>query len=339
MENKTEIKKANFFDSEYFMGREYAPFRAAVDAALAPARKNDYAEKLKSFLLERSGENKAFLFNSTEEAYFWLFKSVRASAETSLGKGKNEIVFLNKGLFSAVTAEQCFADENIKYVYANHLGNFIAALSEKTCAVVIELFGEGNDAYYGKDFLSQISEICAVRDVYLILDERKSSPAITGEFFGFKKYGIVPDAIIAGGSIYRSFSLGALLTGKRIKTPQYKKEVGSAVCAGALALAEGADAVKTTAEVRGKKLYDALTICKKVKSCNTFGLKGYAETADGKKIAAEMKEKGLKVGLLDNRILFNVPIGISDEEFEFGLSVIKEVLKGAQNPFDTDKID
>ena len=62
MENKADIKKVNFFDEDFLTSRDNQSFKDAVTGALSPAfnRKNDYAEKLKTFLVEKSGEQKAF---------------------------------------------------------------------------------------------------------------------------------------------------------------------------------------------------------------------------------------------------------------------------------------
>ena len=95
METKTEIKKACFDDLDFFMGQNYAPFRDAVVSALTPIKKNEYAEKLKAFLLELSGGNKAFLFSSAEEAYFWTLKSVKSGVDNSIVKNRNEIIVLS----------------------------------------------------------------------------------------------------------------------------------------------------------------------------------------------------------------------------------------------------
>ena len=68
------------------------------------------------------------------------------------------------------------------------------------------------------------------------------------------------------------------------------------------------------------------------------GRLGYAEVADGKKSASELKDRGVKVGVYDNKLLFNLPLFLKEEEFTFGIETIKTALKGAQNPFDMSKI-
>lgn len=339
MENKTEIKKANFDERVYFMGRNYSPFVKAVNSALSPLKKNDYAEKLKSFLLERSGLNKAVLFNSAEEAYYWTLRSIKGD-DNAFPEGKRgEIIFLNQRLYDYVVPDIISTSNNIKCVKVDHVGNFISALSDKTAAVITELYSASGEKIYDKNFLAQISEICSVRNIAFIIDERNNLPMATGEFFSFTEYGIQPDVVIAGGNFYRSFSLGAVLLGKKIKTPPAKREIGSVACAGALALLEGAASNMDVIKERAKRLRETLSICKMVNSFCVFGLTGYADTADGKTYAAAFKEKGLKVGVIEDRIIFNLPVVMSEDEFSFGLKVIKDVLKGAQNPFDMDKTD
>lgn len=330
MGTKPDSKKVNFSDAEFFMGRAYADFNKSVADALVPARKNDCSDKLKAFLIERSGENKAFLFDSVGDAYAWLFSVFLSDGEG----GKNgEIVLLSNSLFNYFKTETDICCD-FKPIITNHLGNFIAALSDKTRAVVTDLFGEENEPLFDKDFLNQIRDICAARGIPFIVDERKTFPSITGSFFGFEHYGILPDAVIVGGKIYNAFSLCSVVAGKRVKTPVCKREVGTAASAGAIALYKGAEAVVGSVNEKSKMLSDALSICKLVSNFTLVGLKGYATVGDGKAVAAELKEKGLKIAFGETRILFNIAPAISDEEFEFGLSVLKEVLHGAQNPFD-----
>lgn len=334
MENKADIKKVNFFDEDFLTSRDNQSFKDAVTGALSPAfnRKNDYAEKLKTFLVEKSGEQKALLFNCPEEGFSWIVKAVRENSA-----GKKEIIVLNKPLFDNVKADFMWADSNIKYVNANHLGNFIAALSANTCAVMTQLVDEFGNEIYSKDFINQISEICSVRDVAFIVDERRTFPAATGEIFAFLKYNIVPDAVVLGGPINRSFSIGAVLTAKKLKAVQSKREIGFALCAGALFAYEYVCGLSNVVKARSKILLDALSICKNVKTSSVFGRFAVAEVQDAKKSASELKEKGVKVGVYEEKLLFSVSPWLTEEEFDFGIAVLTDVLKGAQNPFDMGK--
>ena len=328
MGNKTEIKKVNFSDADFFMGRDYAAFNEAVAGALVPARKNDVSDKLKSFLVERSGGNKAFLFESVGDAYAFLLNVLLND-----GDKKGEILVLSKSLLRFFGTETDIRFD-FKPVITNHLGNFIAALTERTRAVLTDFFDEENEPLFDKDFLKQICDICAARGILFIVDERKTFPSITGGFFGLNYYGIVPDAVIVGGKIYNAFSLCSLVVGKNVKTPAVKREIGTAATAGTFALYKGAEELTDSVNKKSKTLSDALSICKLVSGFSLIGLKGYATVGDGKTVAAELKEKGLKIAYSETRILFNIAPAISDEEFEFGLNALKEVLRGAQNPFD-----
>lgn len=335
MDNKPEIKKVNFYDDEFLTPQGEQSFKDAVSSAMVSsnARKNDYSEKLKTFLTEKSGGQKAFLFPSAEEGFIKLIKALRDNSQP----GKSEIIILSKILFDNLKAD-FYADDNaVKYIFANHLGNFIASLSSKTCAVITELTDEYGREVYDAAFICQIAEICAVRDVAFVIDERGTFPSATGKVFAFSHYKIIPDAVIIGGTVNRCFQIGAVITFKKTKMPVGKKEVGFIPCAGALAAYEYCEKLAQTVKARGKKLCDTLNLCKRVKSAVAFGKYAVAEVQDGKKCAAELKEKGVKTGVSDNKLLFSVAPYLTEGEFEFGLSVISDVLKGAQNPFDMAK--
>lgn len=334
MDNKTEIRKASFYEREFFLGRDCPAFRSAVINALNFSKKNDCQDKLKSFLTDNSGENKAFLFNSVEESYNFAICSAKQFTASAKLEEKKEVLFLSKDLYDFYVNEVNDLNGNVKLAAVNHLGNFIAALSEKTCAVVAELFNSYGEQLFDKDLIVQMAEICSVRDIVFIVDERNTFPAFTGKPFAFMNYGIIPDIVIAGGLFYRSFSLGAVLFSKKVKPAVYKKETGAVALAGVYALCLTSSEFLSGVKNLENALKSALSVCKKVKAFSVNGVLGSASVDDAKSFAAELKESGLKVGVSEDGLLFSLPLSISEEELAFGIRVLKNTLGGAKNPFD-----
>ena len=82
------------------------------------------------------------------------------------------------------------------------LESLAAAISENTCAVMIEpIQGEAGIVVPPDGFLRAARKLCDERHVLLILDEVQSGLGRTGRWFAFQHEGIVPDGLILGKAL------------------------------------------------------------------------------------------------------------------------------------------
>lgn len=336
MDNNAEIKKLNLADGKaYPFGKRDNAFISAVTKIVSRTADSKNEERLKSLLCEKAGGSKAVLFSSSLETYVGAIKCARNFANKKGDKERKEILFFNKSFFDRVNNKIFFEDLNLKYVEVNHLGNFIAALNEKTAAVAMEFVDELNNVVFAKEFIKQIVEICSVRDIAFIVDESMNGLGRTGELFSFSTYGVQPDITVITGGLCGDFNLGTIILKEKFADCfDYKRRVGAVVCEGGLSFINSALISLDSVKKKAKTLYSALKICKDVKSYGGIGFMAYADVFDGKTVVSKFKDKGISLKNVNNRILFNLPVNIGDDEFNYLISVIKDVFKGATNPFE-----
>lgn len=71
-----------------------------------------------------------------------------------------------------------------------------ACVSEKTCAVMIELIqGEGGVIPLPQAFVTALRDYCRQKDLLLLIDEVQTGVGRTGALYAFQKFGIMPDVI------------------------------------------------------------------------------------------------------------------------------------------------
>jgi acetylornithine/succinyldiaminopimelate/putrescine aminotransferase len=102
--------------------------------------------------------------------------------------------------------------EGFTYVPFNDMGALQKAISEKTCAVMLELIqAEGGVYVADKDYIKALRAITKEKDVLLILDEVQTGIGRTGKLFAYEHYDIEPDVITLAKALGNGFPVGALV--------------------------------------------------------------------------------------------------------------------------------
>ena len=92
-----------------------------------------------------------------------------------------------------------------------------AAISDKTCAVVIEpVQGESGVLPASKDFLQAARRLCDENNALLALDEVQTGMGRTGKLFAHEHYGVVPDIVSSAKALGGGFPIGAMLTTDKV---------------------------------------------------------------------------------------------------------------------------
>ncbi len=101
----------------------------------------------------------------------------------------------------------------IKHVPYNDIEAMRAAVSDKTCCVIIEpIQGEGGVTPATKDFLHAVRELCDQHQALLIFDEVQSGAGRTGSLFAYMNCCAVPDILTSAKGLGGGFPIGAMLT-------------------------------------------------------------------------------------------------------------------------------
>ncbi|MBL8511513.1 MAG: aminotransferase class III-fold pyridoxal phosphate-dependent enzyme, partial [Betaproteobacteria bacterium] len=107
--------------------------------------------------------------------------------------------------------------EGIKHLPFNDLEAVRAAISAKTCCVIVEpIQGEGGVTPATAEFLRGLRELCDQHSALLIFDEVQSGAGRTGALYAYMKYGVTPDILTSAKGLGGGFPVGAMLTTERV---------------------------------------------------------------------------------------------------------------------------
>ncbi|MEQ1705550.1 MAG: aspartate aminotransferase family protein [Rickettsiales bacterium] len=154
------------------------------------------------------------------------------------------------------------------YVPYNDFAAIEKAISDKTCAVMLEVVqGEGGVTAVAKGFLKHVQDLCHKHDALLMLDEVQDGMMRTGKLFShFAEDGVKPDVVTLAKALGGGLPIGAMLYGDKVEnTFQFGSHgstfggnpVACAVARVVLKTLQSKDLAKNVA-ARGKQLVSAL---------------------------------------------------------------------------------
>ncbi|MEH6473021.1 MAG: aspartate aminotransferase family protein [Halopseudomonas sp.] len=186
---------------------------------------NEPALRLAKQLTEKTFAEKVFFCNSGAEANEAAFKLVRKYAYDNFGPQKNEIIsftqsFHGRTLFTVTVGGQPKYREGfepvpggITHVPYNDLAALRAAISDTTCAVVMEpIQGEGGIIAADPEFARGVRELCDQHNALLVFDEIQTGVGRTGDLFAYMGLGVTPDVLTSAKALGGGFPIGAMLT-------------------------------------------------------------------------------------------------------------------------------
>ncbi len=236
------------------------------------------------------------------------------------------------------------------YLEEFFIGNVAA---EATAAVIAEpIQGEGGFVTPPPEYFPKLAAICKKYGIALIIDEVQSGAARTGKFFAIEHWGVAPDIITLAKSFAGGMPLSAVIGRADMMNKPHVGGLGGTYsgnpicCRAALAVLEViledgllrrsaelgeilskrfaamAEKVELIGEVRGKGPMLGLELV-------TDREKKTPATDQAKKVVQRCFEKGLVVlacGNFGNVIRTLMPLVITDEQLDKGLSILEETL-------------
>ena len=242
---------------------------------------------------------------------------------------------------------------------AYHLKNFFAThiSAEHVSALIAEpVLGEGGFVVPPKEYFKVLQKICQDNGIIFIADEVQTGFGRTAKMFAIEHYEVTPDIIVAAKSIAGGLPLSAI-TGKAelMDHPQVGGLGGTyagnpVACRAALVVLDQFEKKKLLArgEEIGKKVlkrfeefYEKYPIVGDVRGLGAMvGMELVVDrktkepaTALTKQLVARCREKALlmiSAGTYSNIIRPLMPLVITDEHLEKGLSIIDEALSELQ---------
>lgn len=232
-----------------------------------------------------------------------------------------------------------------KYVPFNDIPAVKKALTQKTCAVMVEpVQGEGGVNLADKTYFRKLKKLCRDNGILLIFDEVQTGFGRTGKLFAYEHYGVTPDIItlakaLGGGAPIGAMGATASVMQSFVPGTHAATFGGNPlVCAAALAslkiltqkgFLEKADAMGSYFHAQLQKLASQFSVIQEVR-----GL--------GMMLAVELKQPGasvvldcMKQGFLINCIQLNTlrfipPLIVSKKEINALIKVLSKSLKTIQ---------
>jgi len=186
---------------------------------------NEPALRLAHKLVDATFADRVFFCNSGAEANEAALKLARRYACEEFGEDKYEIIaalnsFHGRTLFTVnVGGQPKYSDgfgpkiAGITHIPYNDLDALKAAISDKTCAVILEpVQGEGGVLPAEQAYLEGARELCNQHNALLIFDEVQTGMGRCGHLYAYQHYGVTPDILSSAKSLGGGFPIGAMLT-------------------------------------------------------------------------------------------------------------------------------
>ena len=196
---------------------------------IANVMTNEPALRLAKKLTDATFADKVYFANSGGEANEAAFKLARRFAVDNFGEQKNEIIafeqaFHGRTLFTVSVGGQPKysagfgpALEGITHLPFNDVAALEAAVSAKTCAIVMEpLQGEGGIINADPAFIKRARELCDEHNALLVLDEVQTGAGRLGTLYAYQQTDIMPDILTTAKGLGNGFPVAAMLTTTKI---------------------------------------------------------------------------------------------------------------------------
>jgi len=315
---------------------------------------NEYQGRLAERLCTLSGLHRAFFSNSGTEAIEGSIKLARLAGHRAGGAAKSQLVALEGSYHGrsfgsmSVTGQDKYRKgfepllEDVKFVPRNDAEALRAAVSDNTCAIVLEpIFGEGGIYECSVDFLKECRTLADRHHAALIFDEIQCGLGRTGTIFAFQTFGVTPDIVAVAKPIAAGIPLGAFLV---------KEEFASAISVGQHGTTFGGGPLACRVALEYLAILEEDKLLENVASVGAYLQQQLKALTERYSAAREVRGRGLIQGLqlniparpiveqaLAQGILFNStqdtvlrflpPFLLQEKHIDKGMGVLKKLLK------------
>lgn len=295
--------------------------------------------ELAKLLVENSFADKAFFCNSGGEANEAAIKLARKYSYKKYGDGRNEIIAMTSSFHGrtlatlSITSNKKYQEgfgpmpEGFGFASFNDINSVKAAITEKTCAIIVEpIQGEGGVNPAKEKFLKQLRDICTEKDILLIFDEIQCGMARTGKLFAYDHFSVEPDIMSLAKALGNGFPIGAVLAIEKVASAFSPGDHGTTfggnplACSAALATLKYILQNKLWEKVEHKgnyfegqlqKLVEKYSWVKKTKGEGL--MLGIELEIEGAPIVQKMAEEGILINCTAGKILRFLPPFIIEE--------------------------
>jgi acetylornithine/N-succinyldiaminopimelate aminotransferase len=314
--------------------------------------------ELARLLVEHSFASKAFFCNSGAEANEAAIKLARKYAKEHLGPDKFEIITAERSFhgrtMAALTAtgQKKFHKgfeplvEGFKYVPFNDASAIEAAITDKTCAVMLEpIQGESGVRMPSPDYLRDVRRLCSDRGLLLILDEVQTGMGRTGKLFAYEHFGITPDIMTLAKGLGGGMPIGAALATEQVASTFKPGDHASTFGGNPLACAAAVATLQTILDGgfildqckrMGERMMARLNLIKNdfpslVNEVRGMGLLvGMEINRECAPIVQASLDRGLLINCASGNVLrFMPPLIVQDEDIDHMIEILEQSLERA----------
>ncbi len=248
-------------------------------------------------------------------------------------------------------------EEYIRFVLDQLDDFFLREVDPNLVAAVImePVQGEGGFIIPGKQFVQELYERCKKYGILFIADEIQTGFGRTGRYFAVEHYGIEPDLITISKSMAAGLPISGVIGRREVMDQAGSGELGGTYCGSPLGCRAGLAVLEAMEQEKmnerateiGEKvmrkfkaMYDRFDVIGDVRGLGAMCALELVKDRKSKephkelcnRILQEAYTRGLivlKAGVFDNVIRLLMPLVITDDELEEGLSILEESIETA----------
>ena len=307
------------------------------------------ASQLAEKLCTLTNMSKVCFGNSGAEANECAIKIARKYSFDKYGDARNEIITLRNSFHGrtvttlSATGQDVFHNyffpftDGFSFVEAGDMDALKAAVTDKTCAVMLELIqGEGGVNILDKDYVKALVAYCNDNDILVIIDEVQTGVGRTGKLFAFQNYGVQPDLFTAAKGLGGGLPIGVCVCGEKLDGVMTPSTHGSTfganpvVCAGANYVIDTVSTEAFLQDVRekGDYLEQQLRTIPAVKNVRRMGLMvGIEIEQDAHDVAVKCVQNGLLIITAKDVLRMLPPLTITKENIDEAITILKNTLE------------
>ena len=261
---------------------------------------NEPALALAKQLTEATFADRVFFSNSGSEANEAALKLARRYARDRYSEDKDEIIafdnaFHGRTLFTVTVGGQADYKSgfgplpgSITHLPFNNVDVLRKAISEKTCAVIVEpIQGEAGVLDAEPQFLQTIRALCDEHNALMILDEVQTGVGRTGHLYAYEAYGVTPDILTTAKALGCGFPIAATLA---------TAEVAEALAFGTHGSTFGGNPLACAVAAVALALINTPDVLNGVKERRQWIEKGLEKIAQNSGCAVNVRGQGLLIG-------------------------------------------
>ncbi|MGO9312605.1 MAG: aspartate aminotransferase family protein [Syntrophobacteraceae bacterium] len=257
--------------------------------------------ELAAQLTRLSFADKVFFSNSGAEANEAAIKLARKYSRDTFGPGRFHIISMKDSFHGRTMAtlsatgqskvHQGFEPlmEGFAFVDFNSISAVEAAVTDKTCAVMVEpVQGEGGLNFPSAGYLRDLKRLCKDKGLLLIFDEIQSGMGRTGSLFAYENEDVSPDIMTLAKALANGLPMGAMLA---------SDEVARAFTPGSHASTFGGGPLVASAALATIRIISEPAFLAKVRETGAYFVSRLEEIKESYPFIKGVRGRGLIVGL------------------------------------------